>query len=70
MAFNKLKGIDSSDMAVWANTPACEAFICELNMEMSKDIRNLIKHPTEANAEKIRQKEIVLRLFEEARKMK
>ena len=70
MAFNKLRGVDSSDMSVWANSPACEAFICELNVKAEADMRNLVKHPTEANAEKIRQKEAILRLFEEARKMK
>jgi hypothetical protein len=70
MAFRKLEGCDSSDMAIWAMSPMASNLLREVEDRRAKALRDLIKAPTEENAAVVRAYDCVMSLFEEARKLK
>ena len=70
MAFNKLgDGIDKSDMAVWSSHSCAQEFMKELESEIAKGYREIVKKPCSEYAEKIKAFQKVVGLFREAQKM-
>jgi hypothetical protein len=43
MAFNRLKGLDNSDMRVWATSDPAQVFISEVMEQRNIALRNLLK---------------------------
>jgi hypothetical protein len=66
VAFNKLEGCDSSDMAIWATSAMSENFLKEIMVPREQALGRLIKKPTEEDAAIVRAYDRVVRLMEEA----
>lgn len=70
MAFRKLgDNIDASDMAIWSSHPCAREFVKEIESEIARGFRDILKRPCSENAEKIKAFQKVVGLFEEAQKM-
>jgi hypothetical protein len=69
VAFKKLKGCDRSDMGLWANTVTCDNLIAEIKEYRDKELRELIRAPSEASGASVRAYDKVFALIEECRKM-
>ena len=65
MAFKKLKGCDRSDMSLWANTPACDNLISEITELRNKELRELIREPSDAKGASVRAYDKTLALLSE-----
>lgn len=67
MASKRYKGIDSSDMQLWASSPCATAFIADIVDSRESALRALIKTPTEEKAAVVRAYDKVLALFDDNR---